>query len=74
MNNFNRKQYTRMEKIRYFIKTIADQVPKSDNQKIEKAFGALDYLTSERYIDKETKHRTEETIKKVSKRKYKKGA
>lgn len=63
-----------MEKIRHFIKKIADQVPVSDNLEIEKAFGALDYLTSERYIDKLQAKETVETIKKISKRKYKKGA
>lgn len=74
MNNFNNNKYTRIDKIRYYIGKIASHVPEAYSVEVNKALGALDYLTSDRYIDKDQARETVETIKKISKRKYKKGA
>lgn len=70
-DNMNNK-YTRIEKIRHFAEKIARAIPEGQNLELDNALGAIEYLTSERFIDNEAKTQGKKLVEKAVARKKEK--
>lgn len=56
-------KYTRIEKIRFFAEKIAKAIPEGQNKQLDDALGAIEYLTSERYQEWDTRVKKSELDK-----------